>query len=120
MIGQRLRSLVLPGVRRTRHPDEAKPARAEWRGTVLAESVEVRTASGYVYFPPESVSWEHLEPSDHRTVCGWKGVAHYYDIVTGDDRNPNAAWSYPEPLPGAADLTGWVAFWAGVKVRAAS
>lgn len=118
MIGQRLLSLIRPGVQRS--GDRAgTPVRAEWNGTVLAESPEVRTASGFVYFPPGSVRWEHLEPGDHQSVCHWKGVADYYDVVVQGDRNTNAAWTYPAPLPRAETLAGWVAFWGGVKVQRA-
>lgn len=118
MIGQRLLSLIRPGVQDNAGRAET-PVRAEWKGTVVAESSEVRTASGYVYFPPDSVRWEHLEPSDHHSVCHWKGVADYYDIVIAGDHNTSAAWSYPAPLPKAEPLAGWVAFWGGVKVRRA-
>jgi uncharacterized protein (DUF427 family) len=117
MIGARLRSLVMPGVRAAvTLAGESGPDRAEWRGAVLAESIEVRTASGYVYFPPRSVRWEYLEPSDDRTTCGWKGIASYYDVGFVGQRNANAAWSYPEPLPRAEELAGRVAFWGGVEV----
>lgn len=117
MIGARLRSLIAPGVRTPTTSAESDVLRAEWRGVVLAESSDVRTASGYVYFPPRSVRWEYLEPSGHRTTCGWKGVATYYHVVMDGERNANAAWSYPDPLPQAEDLAGWVAFWGGVKTR---
>jgi uncharacterized protein (DUF427 family) len=118
MIGQRLLSLIRPGVGSSGGGGDA-PLQAEWKDAVLAESSEVRTASGYMYFPPESVRWEHLKPSDHQTVCPWKGVAEYYDLVVDRDRNNAAAWSYATPLPRAEKLAGWVAFWRGVRVRRA-
>jgi hypothetical protein len=31
--------------------------------------------------------------------------------------NENAAWYYPEPTEAAANITGRVAFWKGVKVE---
>jgi uncharacterized protein (DUF427 family) len=51
----------------------------------------------------------------HRSVCGWKGEAHYYDVVVGDQVNANAAWFYPEPKDAAAEIKGRVAFWKGVQ-----
>jgi uncharacterized protein (DUF427 family) len=117
MIGPRVRSVLLRGVQSKRLPEDAPPVRAEWRGTVLAESSEVRAASGYLYFPPHSVRWEHLTPSDHHTTCPWKGLADYYHVEVDGGRNANAAFSYPNPLPKAEDLAGWVAFWGGVKIR---
>ncbi|MFO0103792.1 MAG: DUF427 domain-containing protein, partial [Cyanobium sp.] len=52
------------------------------------------------------------------TVCGWKGEAHYYDVVVDGAVNANAAWYYPEPKDAAAEIKGRVAFWKGVQVSA--
>jgi uncharacterized protein (DUF427 family) len=73
---------------------------------------------GNQYFPPDSVRRDLLEPSDHTSVCPWKGTALYYHVVVGGKRNPNAAWYYPSPLPAAKQITGRIAFWNGVKVEA--
>ena len=32
-------------------------------------------------------------------------------------RNPDAAWYYPEPSPAAAQIKDMVAFWKGVTVE---
>jgi uncharacterized protein (DUF427 family) len=72
---------------------------------------------GNHYFPPESIKAEYFEPTEHHTVCGWKGTASYYDIVVGEMRNRNAAWYYPETLPEAENIRGRVAFWKGVEVK---
>jgi uncharacterized protein (DUF427 family) len=50
-------------------------------------------------------------------VCGWKGEAHYYDVVVDGNVNANAAWFYPEPKEAAREIKGRVAFWKGVEVR---
>ena len=57
-----------------------------------------------------------LEPSEHHTVCGWKGTASYYDVVVDGARNANAAWYYPETKPEAEHVRGRIAFWHGVQV----
>lgn len=46
-----------------------------------------------------------------------KDVAIYYDVVVDGERNAKAAWIYPDPLPQAEDLAGWVAFWNGVQTE---
>jgi uncharacterized protein (DUF427 family) len=51
-------------------------------------------------------------------VCGWKGEAHYYDLVVDDKVNANAVWYYPEPKEAASNIRGRVAFWKGVTVAA--
>jgi uncharacterized protein (DUF427 family) len=92
-------------------------ARAIWKGAVIAESDAHETVEGNVYFPPGSVKSAHLKPSEHHTVCGWKGTASYYHVVVGDQVNENAAWYYPEPKPAAANIKDHVAFWHGIQVQ---
>jgi uncharacterized protein (DUF427 family) len=59
-------------------------ARAIWKGAVLADSNKTVIVEGNQYFPPEDVHKEYLEKSDHRTICPWKGEAHYYHVVVND------------------------------------
>ena len=91
--------------------------KASWEGAVLAESDRCVVVEGNQYFPPDAVRREVLEPSDHTSVCPWKGTARYYDVVVNGKRNPNAAWYYPEPLPAAKQIAGRIAFWKGVRVE---
>ncbi|HZN12370.1 MAG TPA: DUF427 domain-containing protein [Blastocatellia bacterium] len=91
--------------------------KATWNGTVLAESDRTIIVEGNHYFPPEAVKEEFFRPSETHTVCGWKGTASYYDVVVGGDVNKDAAWFYPEPMDGAGQIRGHVAFWRGVKVE---
>lgn len=90
---------------------------AIYNGTVIARSDRTRVVEGNHYFPPDSLVREHFEPSDTHTVCGWKGTASYFHVVVGDDRNPDAAWTYPAPKAAAAEIKDHVAFWRGVEVR---
>jgi len=91
-------------------------SKAMWKGTVIAESDACRQVEGNNYFPPEAVHREFLQPSDHHTVCGWKGEASYYDVKVGGEINANAAWYYPSPKPAASEIAGYIAFWRGVTV----
>lgn len=90
--------------------------RATWNGAVIAESDDTVIVEGNHYFPPDSVRQEHVEPSDKRSTCPWKGEASYYDVVAAGERNAGAAWYYPQPKEAAAQIAGRVAFWRGVKV----
>ena len=92
-------------------------ARAIWNGAVIAESDAYKIIEGNVYFPPDSVKHEYLRASDHRTVCFWKGVANYYDIVVGGKANLQAAWFYPTPKPAASSIRNYISFWHGVVVE---
>lgn len=92
-------------------------ARATWNGAVLAESDEIELVEGNVYFPPGSMRREFFRESQTHTVCGWKGLASYYHLDVGTQRNPDAAWTYPEPKEAAKHIAGYVAFWHGVTVE---
>lgn len=91
--------------------------RAIWNGKVLAESQRYESVEGNVYFPPQSVRREYLRESSTRTVCPWKGVAHYYSLEVDGKSNPDAAWYYPEPKAAASNIRDHVAFWRGVTVE---
>lgn len=90
--------------------------KAIWRGAAIAESDQTVVVEGNHYFPPDAVRREHLKPSDHTTVCSWKGTAGYYDVVVGTEVNRNAAWYYAEPKDAAKQIRGRIAFWRGVEV----
>jgi len=89
---------------------------ATWNGAVLASSDDCIVVEDNQYFPPDSLHWEFFKPSDHTSVCGWKGTARYYDIEVKGQRNANAAWYYPETMPAADNIRGRLAFWNGVEV----
>jgi uncharacterized protein (DUF427 family) len=91
--------------------------RAVWNGQVLAESAETVVVEGNHYFPPDALRKEFFQPSETHTVCGWKGLCSYYDVVVGGERNKDAAWYYPDPKPAAKEVAGRVAFWKGVRVE---
>jgi uncharacterized protein (DUF427 family) len=84
---------------------------------VIAESDRFESVEGNVYFPPEAVRQQFLSPSETTTVCGWKGTAHYYNVVVDGRENRDAAWTYPEPKPAASNIAGHIAFWRGVTVE---
>lgn len=84
--------------------------------TVVAESPDTQRVDGYEYFPPDTVNWELLAASDRTSVCPWKGVANYYDVIVDGERLPAAAWSYKSPSDAVQHIGGHVAFWRGVKV----
>lgn len=106
------------------YPRPPRLERVEWRIRVVADGVTVVDAPSalrvletsqapayYVAF--EHVADQHLRASEGRTTfCEWKGVAHYADIVVGDRVVPRAAWSYPNPTAGFAELRGHWAFYA--------
>lgn len=71
--------------------------RAVWKGAVLAESNDTVVVEGNHYFPAASLRRELFRESAHHSVYPWKGRASYFEVVVGDEVNPNAAWFYPAP-----------------------
>ena len=94
--------------------------RALWNGAVIAEAPIEAThkVEGNIYFPLSSVNKAYLRPSDHHTVCPWKGTASYYSVEVNGEKNQNAAWFYPAPSDAAKQIKDFVAFWKGVQVEA--
>jgi uncharacterized protein (DUF427 family) len=89
----------------------SRHVRVERDGDVLAES-----ATPYLlfepplpvryYLAPEDVATERLRPSTTTTFCAYKGQASYWSLEDEED----VAWSYPEPLREAAEVTDRIAF----------
>lgn len=95
---------------------EVTTYRAMADDTVVAESADTVRVEGNHYFPPESIDWSLLERSEKTSVCFWKGVANYYDVVVDGQRLPAAAWTYESPSPAAESIKDHIAFWRGVEV----
>ena len=91
--------------------------RATWNGAVVAESEDTIVVEGNHYFPPDAVNRAYLRPSETHSVCHWKGTASYYDLDVDGQVNHDAVWYYPEPSDAAKQITGYVAFWKGVRVE---
>jgi uncharacterized protein (DUF427 family) len=66
------------------------------------------------YVPVEDVLDGALVPSTGRTtVCEWKGVATYFDVVAGGVLAERAAWTYRDPAAGFEELRDRVSFYCG-------
>lgn len=63
------------------------------------------------YLPPDDVDLDLLEATTTRTFCEWKGMASYWTVRVGDAVAVDAAWSYPDPVPSFAPITGYLAFY---------
>ncbi len=92
--------------------------RAIWHNHILAQSDETIVIENNHYFPAETLNMDYFQPSDTTSECAWKGTAHYYSIVVGDEQNLDAAWYYPAPKAAAKQIKNYVAFWRGVDVIA--
>jgi uncharacterized protein (DUF427 family) len=93
---------------------------AVWHDTVLAETDDVVTVEGNLYFPASALRREYLSQSDTTSVCPWKGTASYYSVTVDGDTNTDAVWYYPSPKEGAEQVQDRVAFWNGIEIRQAA
>jgi uncharacterized protein (DUF427 family) len=93
-------------VRRT-----SRHVRVSIAGRVVADSTRVSALfeTGLPtrwYMPREDVAAE-LEPSDHRTVCAYKGHATHFDVA-GERA---VAWTYEDPLHDGLPVKDLISFY---------
>ncbi len=65
------------------------------------------------YIPAADVDTTVLRPNGRRSICEFKGVAQYFDLVLDSDVRPSAAWAYPQPTPDFAAIRDCLSFYAG-------
>ena len=87
-------------------------------GEVIADTtagfrvLETHHAPTY-YLPPADIVGT-LVPVSGQSFCEWKGVARYFDVVSGKARARRGAWAYDRPSQGFLPIEGYVAFYAGL------
>lgn len=63
------------------------------------------------YFPIEDVRMDLAYRTDTHTTCPYKGEASYWTLKVGEREAPDAMWAYEEPIEGAKEIAGLVAFY---------
>jgi uncharacterized protein (DUF427 family) len=63
------------------------------------------------YIPRSDVDMSLLERSDTSSYCPYKGDAAYFSVVVGDDRRPDAIWTYEDAFAAVAGIDGYLAFY---------
>lgn len=98
---------------------EPNPSRVQVRvnGELIADTtaaLALREASLPVvqYIPLADVVQERLTRTDTSSYCPFKGEASYYSVTTtAGDTVADAIWTYEQPYPAVAAITGHVAFY---------
>jgi len=92
--------------------------KAIWRGQAIAESDSTREVGGYVYFPRATVRMEllHTTPKTESDLKCPHGV-QFFDVGSGGQRSPRAAWSYEAPRAAMQQVDHWIGFWRDVSVE---
>src|SRR5580658_6036731 len=91
------------------------PVRVLHDGHCLVETerallVEETDHKPVLYFAEADVKQDLFQPSEHHTVCPFKGEASYRSLVVGDAVAENVLWFYPDPFTEVAGIDGHVAF----------
>jgi uncharacterized protein (DUF427 family) len=106
--------------------DYPRPPRLEKAGerlrVIFGGKLIANTVAGYrvletshppvYYIPPQDLAQQYLQPAPGSSWCEFKGHAKYWSLDVDGLRAENAAWSYPLPSPGFADIRGFLAFYA--------
>ena len=92
--------------------------RVRHSGITVADSVAalriLETSHPPVYYIPYAeVAADRLRPSASRqSVCEFKGLASYWDLVIDGATVRDAGWSYARPVATYAQIAGHLAFYA--------
>ena len=90
--------------------------KAIWNDTILAESEDIVTVEGNVYFPMDSLKKEYFDQSKSMSLCLWKGKASYFSAIVKGKTNKDCAWYYPKPSFLAKKVKNHVAFWKDIQL----
>ena len=83
--------------------------RIELGGVVIADSTTAfrvleTSHPPTIYVPPGDFAPGALTRGQGRSLCEWKGQAHYLDLHGGDKTAERAGWAYANPVPAFAAL----------------
>ena len=63
------------------------------------------------YIPRADADMSLIVRSDTGSYCPYKGDAAYFSIIVGEDRRPDAIWTYEAAFPAVAEIEGYLAFY---------
>ena len=86
------------------------------RGQTLAKSSSafrvLETSHPPVFYIPQAdIVMELLQKTNRTSMCEFKGMALYFNLVTASERIENAAWGYENPRSGFEAIKDHLAFY---------
>ena len=102
------------------HPITIKPTAGRVMVTVAGRAIAdsrsaltLREAAypAVQYIPRSDVDMSLLEPSSTSSYCPYKGDAAYFSVVVGDDRRPDAIWTYENAFAAVGEISEYLAFY---------
>ena len=96
----------------------ARRVRIELGGRVIADSAAAlrileTSHPPTIYIPPGDVDATCFRTAAGSSLCEWKGVATYLDVVAGERHEQAAAWTYRKPVAVYARLRDHIAVYPG-------
>jgi uncharacterized protein (DUF427 family)/acyl-CoA thioesterase len=85
-----------------------------WHGDLLvAESpscirLEETKHVDRIYVPESDVKMDLFRPTDHHTICPFKGRADYWSLVAADRKEENVIWAYRDTFDQVAGIQGYI------------
>lgn len=104
------------------HPIVIEPldrhVRITFDGSVIAETDSALTLfeadlPPAIYIPRADVDLARTVRAEMTTVCPYKGIASYFDLVGSTRTARGAAWSYENPKPRALAIREMLSFYPG-------
>jgi uncharacterized protein (DUF427 family) len=94
----------------------SRHVRVEIDGVTVADSHQPRllfetSLPTRYYLPKTDVRMDLLTPTDHTTMCPYKGTAEYYAVTVDDATHDNAVWWYRHPTLESTAIAGHVCFY---------
>ncbi len=85
-------------------------------GVVIAETADALTLKeanypAVQYVPREDANMKLLKRTERVTHCPYKGDANYFSIEADGKTVENAIWTYENPFPAVAEISGRLAFY---------
>ena len=90
--------------------------RAKFNGETIVDSKRVllMREGGHVpvlYFPMDDIRMDFFTTSHHKTHCGYKGDASYWNLGVGSRSEENVMWSYQRPYAEMQIIKNYVALY---------
>lgn len=63
------------------------------------------------YMPKTAARWEYLTESETTSVCPYKGMANYYNVVVSGNEYKDLVWWYKTPTAESAPIAGHMCFY---------
>lgn len=96
-----------------------RPILVASNGVLIAQTTNairiLETASPpTVYIPQEDIRMEFLKKASGSSLCEWKGIATYWDVILPSQTFTKVGWSYTDPYEEFTEIAGYLSFYPSI------